>query len=73
MSDTLPAARAVLTEVRRRMRPADRVAAVAALSEALRLLSLERLRAAHPAAGRAELVRLLVLERHGVALPPGPS
>ncbi|MGE0552081.1 MAG: hypothetical protein AB7R55_01500 [Gemmatimonadales bacterium] len=70
MSDTTPAARAVLTEVRRGMRPADRLREAIALSEAMRQSALDRLRAAHPQLSEREVVRLLVQERHGISLPP---
>jgi hypothetical protein len=68
--DTSAEAAAAHTEVFERMGPARRALAAMEMSDDLRAVALDALSARHPDLGHRELIRLLVLELHGVDLPP---
>lgn len=72
MTDTTPAAHKLVVEALRRQPPAERLRAMFALSESMRTLALDHLRALHPERSTLELVELLTGESLLPATRAGP-
>ena len=67
--DTSPEAWSRYGEILERMGGDARLLAALELSDTVRTLRLEGLRARHPEASHEELIRRLVREEHGIELP----
>jgi len=70
--DTSPDAWEVQQVALERLGGSGRVAVALDLSEAIQTIQLDGIQARHPDWSRAEAVRYLIRDRHGVSLPRDP-